>query len=343
MLESLIFQEIQEKGPLSQSRFMELALQHPAYGYYRSQEAISRDFTTSPEVSQIFGELIGAWAIDYYMKLNSPAKISLVEFGPGRGTLMADFLRIAKTSSFFLRALNLYLVEINPLLREVQSKTIHHPALWLESFADLPLATDPLIIIANEFFDSLPTNCYIRRHNILYERCIKNKSGKFEFTLVPLHKSLGVDRTWERSFIAESLMKEVCSQLLKRTGVFICIDYGYEKGEGDSLQALYKGKMSDPVAHVGMSDLTCHVDFGTLKKTALSKGLGVLGPLPQGLFLKNMGLDLRLQILKHQNPSKKKYLEVSVQRLIHPQQMGSLFKVMAIFSPPSIKPEGFKI
>ncbi|MBY0502067.1 MAG: SAM-dependent methyltransferase [Alphaproteobacteria bacterium] len=343
MLESLIFQEIQEKGPLSQSRFMELALQHQTYGYYRSHEAISRDFTTAPEVNQIFGELIGAWAIDYYMKLKSPTKISLVEFGPGRGTLIADFLRVAKASSSFISALTLYLIEINPILEEIQSKTIHYPAVWLERFADLPFATDPLIIIANEFFDTLPTNCYIRRHNVLYERCIKNESGKFEFMLVPRHKSRGGDRIWERSFVAEALIEEICSQLLKRTGVFIGIDYGYEKGEGDSLQALYKGKISDPVTYVGMSDLTCHVDFGTLKKTALSKGLGVLGPIPQGLFLKNLGLDLRLQMLKHQNPSKKAQLEASAQRLIHPQQMGSLFKVMIIFSPPSIKPEGFKI
>lgn len=341
MLESLILQEIQDKGPMSQSRFMELALQHPTYGYYRTQEAISRDFTTSPEISQIFGEIIGAWAIDYYMKLKLPAKISLVELGPGRGTLIADFLRVSNTSRSFLNALNLYLVEINPLLKEAQSKIIRHPAVWLEKFEDLPFSTDPLIVIANEFFDALPTNCYVRRHNILYERCIINEKGKFEFTLVPLYECLGVDKTWERSFVAETLVEEIYSLLLKRTGVFLCIDYGYEKGEGDTLQALYKGQKSDSIMHVGMSDLTCHVNFGALKKSATSKGLGVLGPLPQGVFLKNLGIDLRFQMLKHQNPSERDSLEASVQRLIHPQQMGSLFKAMAIFSPFSIKPEGF--
>jgi NADH dehydrogenase [ubiquinone] 1 alpha subcomplex assembly factor 7 len=138
MFESLLHKEIQERGPLSQGRFMELALQHPLYGYYRSQEAISRDFTTSPEISQLFGDVIGAWVLDYYTKLKQPKALSLLELGPGKGTLMADILRIGKLSPPFLKALKVHLVEINPLLKEAQRKIIQNPATWVEKFEMVP-------------------------------------------------------------------------------------------------------------------------------------------------------------------------------------------------------------
>jgi NADH dehydrogenase [ubiquinone] 1 alpha subcomplex assembly factor 7 len=341
MLESVLHQEIQEQGPLSQSSFMERALQHPLYGYYRSQEAVSRDFTTSPEVSQLFGDLIGAWVLDYYIKLNEPKSLSLVELGPGKGTLMADILRIGKLSSPFLKALKVHLVEINPLLKEAQGKTIPYPATWVEKFEEIPPSTDPLMILGNEFFDALPTHCYTRKDNMLYERCVDSQTGKFVFAFMPLQKSPGPDQVWEISPAAHALMDEICTRLSRQNGVFLCIDYGYEKGSGDSLQAIYKGQPSHPLSHVGASDLTCHVNFGHLKDIALSKGLGVLGPISQGQFLKNLGLDLRLEMLKHQNPSLKTCLEVGGLRLTHPQQMGDLFKVMAVYSSSFIEPTGF--
>lgn len=342
MLESILRQEIQDKGSLAQSRFMELALQHPIYGYYRSQEAVARDFTTSPEISQVFGELIGAWAIDCYIKLGQPKTISLVELGPGKGTLMADFLRVSQISKSFSEALSVYLVEINPLLKAAQQKTIQYPATWGERFEDIPHSSDPLILIANEFFDALPTNCYHRKDNRLYERRIAVNEDKFCFTLTALDESQGPDQTWEESSDAEALMQEICTRLLKQKGVFLCIDYGYEKGSGESLQALFKGGQSDPLSHVGKSDLTCHVHFGRLKEIALSRGLGVVGPIPQGRFLKNIGLDVRIEKLKYDNPCQQASLEVGATRLTHPQQMGTLFKVMAVFSPPILTPEGFE-
>jgi NADH dehydrogenase [ubiquinone] 1 alpha subcomplex assembly factor 7 len=342
MLESLLHQEVQEKGPLSQSRFMELALQHPLYGYYRSQEAISRDFTTSPEISQLFGDLIGAWVIDCYEKLNQPQALSLIELGPGKGTLMADILRIGKLSAPFLKALKVHLVEINPLLKEAQRKVIQHPATWIEKLEEVPNSNAPLMIIGNEFFDALPTHCYARKDNVLYERCVDCEDGKLVFILMPLQKDPGPDQIWESSAAVDVVMDAICSRLLRQSGVFLCIDYGYEKGRGDSLQALYKGQPSHPLSHVGTSDLTCHVNFGHLKEIALSKGLDVLGPLPQGQFLKNLGLDLRLERLKNQNPFHKASLEAGALRLTHPQQMGELFKVMAVFPPSFIKPIGFE-
>jgi SAM-dependent MidA family methyltransferase len=342
MLETLLQKEIQEQGPLSQSRFMEVALHHPHFGYYKSHEAVGQDFTTSPEISQVFGELIGAWAIDYYEKLDQPEGLSLVELGPGKGTLMADFLRMAKVSPSFSRALTLHMVEINPLLKLIQQRAISHPLHYAEEFGHIPPSSDPLILVANEFFDVLPTNCYVRKDDVLYERCVDYQEGKFRFTLLKRTENKGPDQLWEESPQANSLMKDICLRLLKQSGVFLCIDYGYEQGQGETLQALFGKKFSDPLSHIGHSDLTCHVNFGRLKDIARLHGLGVLGPLPQGQFLKNIGLDIRVEMLKHKNPSEKEELEKGVARLSHPEHMGELFKVMAVFSPPTLLPIGFE-
>lgn len=342
MLEHIVHQEIQEKGPLSQSRFMELALNHPLYGYYGSQQAVGQDFTTSPEISQVFGELIGGWAIDCYEKLGQPKVLSLVELGPGKGTLMADFLRTAKISPSFSQALNVHMVEINPLLRSIQQKTILHPLAYVDKFSNIPDSPHPLMIIANEFFDVLPTNCYVRKNDILYERCIDSQKDKLVFTLVKRGDNKGPDQVWEENSSGIRLMKEICLQLIKKGGVFLCIDYGYEQGYGETLQALFEKEPSPPLAQIGKSDLTCHVNFGRLREIAHLHGLGVLGPIPQGEFLKNIGLDLRIEMLKHKNPLEKEALEMGAIRLTHPQQMGTLFKVMAVFSPPSLMPVGFE-
>lgn len=342
MLENLVFQEIQQKGPLSQSRFMELALHHHTHGYYVSRETIGEDFTTSPEISQVFGELIGAWAIDYFEKLGQPKALSLVELGPGKGTLMADFLRMAKVSLPFVQALNIQMVEINPLLKLIQQKNIHHALNYVEKFEHIPHSSHPLIIIANEFFDVLPTNCYVRRDDVLYEKCVDIQDGKLVFTLLKRIENKGPDQAWEESPQAVSLMKEICTRLLKQKGVFLFIDYGYAEGGGESLQALFEKEPSHPLSHIGKSDLTCHINFGRLKEIALFHGLSVLGPLPQGKFLENIGLRVRIEMLKHQNPSEKAKLEIGATRLTHPQQMGTLFKVMAIFPPSSPIPLGFE-
>lgn len=341
MLENLLHQEIQEKGPLSQSRFMELALYHPTHGYYRSQEAVGQDFTTSPEISQVFGELIGAWAIDYYEKLGLPKSLSLVELGPGKGNLMADLLRMAKVSPPFSQALNIYMVEINPLLQSIQQNTIPHPLSYVKKFNHIPETNGPLIIIANEFFDVLPTNCYVRKENVLYEKCVDLQNNQLCFTLLRRMESKGPDQTWEESPTAVGLMKEISTRLLKQNGVFLCIDYGYEQGAGESLQALFKREPSPILSHIGKSDLTCHVNFGRLKEVALLHGLGVQGPFPQGKFLENLGLNVRIGMLKRQNPSQAARLEIGGTRLTHPQQMGTLFKAMAVFSPSSHIPIGF--
>lgn len=342
MLEDFLCQQIFENGPLSQSQFMEYALQHPEFGYYRTQEAISRDFTTAPEISQVFGELLGAWAIDYFNKLNKPKSLSLIELGPGRGSLLADFLRVAQQlSKPFFEALDLTLVEINPRLKTLQNKRLPHSVKWVEDFADIQPSENPLIIIANEFFDALPTTQYRRKDNRLYERCLITEKKSLSFSDVFIEENQGPDEVWEHSEKADSLIHQICDRLLKQTGVFLCIDYGYEKGTGESLQALFEGKPSDPLSHIGKSDLTCHVNFSHLKRIALSKGLGVKGPLPQGHFLNNIGLATRIKMLKEKRPEHSAALEAAAQRLTSPQQMGTVFKALAIFSPPTQIPAGF--
>lgn len=342
MLETIIRQEIQEKGPISQSRFMELALFHPIHGYYKSQTAVGQDFTTSPEISQVFGELIGAWALDYYEKLGQPKTLTLVELGPGKGTLMADFLRMANISPSFSQALNVYMVEINPLLKGIQQSTIPHSLNYVEDFDHIPDSDDPLIIIANEFFDVLPANCYTRKENILYEKCIDFQEDQLCFTLLKRVENKGPDQTWEESPMALRLMKKISTRLLKQKGAFLCFDYGYTQEVGESLQALFQKEPSHPFTHIGKADLTCHIPFGRFKEIALLHGLGVQGPLPQGKFLENMGFTLRNEMLKRQNPSEKENLEIAATRLMHPQQMGMHFKVLAVFSPSNLLPIGFE-
>ena len=341
MLEHLLREEIQKTGPLSQSRFMEISLQHPTYGYYRTQEAISQDFTTAPEISQIFGELLGLWAIDFYQKLGNPKKTSLIELGPGKGTLMTDLLRTAKVYPSFYESLDLHFIETNSLLRNKQRKTLRHSAKWGERFEDIPLSFAPLLIIANEFFDCLPVNYYVRKKNVLYERRINFEKKKLVFVLIPLKEQKGKDESWEESPMSKSLVKNICSYLSKQSGAFLCIDYGYAQGTGDSLQALHKGKPSPPLSLIGKSDLTCHVNFTTFREIALDNNLGVWGPIPQGQFLSNLGLEQRLQILKQQNPISSSNLEAGALRLIHPQQMGALFQVMAVTTSPTLSPIGF--
>lgn len=335
-------QEIQKKGQLSQSDFMEIALSHPLYGYYRSEEAINRDFTTSPEISQVFGELIGLWSLDTYLKLNHPKKITLIEMGPGKGTLMADFLRAIRVSKSFLEAIDLYLVEINPLLKTFQEKAISHSKTWTEDFKEIPISHNPLIIIANEFFDVLPTDLFVRKDNQVFKRYVVSQKEEFEFKFDFFHNNPGPDQFWEESLKTDLLMQEVCERLLKQSGIFLIFDYGYEKGQGDSFQALYRGQPSHPLSFIGKSDLSCHVNFGRLKEIAHSYNLGVLGPISQGKFLKNIGIDERIEILKQKNPAKKSNLEAGALRLTHPQQMGTIFKVMAVFSPLSLSPVGFE-
>ncbi len=342
MLDSILHELIQKNGPITQSQFMEYALQHPEYGYYRTNLAVSKDFITAPEICQVFGELIGAWATDIYHQLNEPTKLSVIELGPGKGTLITDFLRVINSiSKSFFKAIDLTLVEINPHLKDLQKSYIQHLVNWVDRIEDIPESQHPIIMIANEFFDALPTANYKRQDNKLYERHVSVANKKFHFIYRYLRNDQGPNTIWEESSATKKIMEQICHILLKQSGVFLCIDYGYESGSGDTLQAIYHGEPSDPLDHIGNSDLTCHVNFAHLKSIAQRKGLGVMGPISQRDFLKNMGLDMRVNVLKRTNPEHAASLEAAVTRLTNPLQMGTIFNVIAVFSPHTIKPAGF--
>lgn len=337
-IDSRLLKEIQDHGPLSQHRFMEAALQT----YYRTHGGIGRDFTTAPEISQVFGELIGLWCLDAYEKLGRPETLTLVELGPGKGTLMEDILRVAKMVPSFLQALDIYLVEISPHLKHTQKKALApFSPTWVETFEEIPSSSSPLLILANEFFDSLPTSFYRRKENRIYERYVDLRDEKLSFTWKFLRKETGPEGTWEESLQSLTLFQAICARLLSQKGAFLCLDYGYETGQGDTLQALYQGLPTSPLTHIGQADLTCHVNFGSFKAIALAQGLNVSGPLPQGIFLKNLHIHERIYHLKQKNPSQKGTLEAVYARLTHPSQMGLLFKALAASWPTSFNPIGF--
>jgi len=338
MLETQIKQQIKEKGPLPQSRFMELALK----AYYSGEASIGQDFTTAPEVSQLFGELIGLWTLDLYQQLGSPEKILYVELGPGRGTLMKDILRVAKLSPPFLKALDIHFVEFSPRLKKLQQQALPGiPVTWHESFETIPSSSAPLLIVANEFFDALPAAYYLRKKGILYERCVDVRDGELIFAFQPLREGEGADTSWEESADTMRWVRAIFERLKAQTGAFLCFDYGYEKGEGETLQALFEGTLSSPLQHIGASDMSFHVNFGLFRREALEQGISVWGPLSQGLFLNRLNIKQRVESLQKQNPTKGGELEAAYARLTHPLQMGLLFKALAMTSPSSLLPLGF--
>lgn len=318
--------------------FMEGANQ----AYYAHSNTVGQDFTTAPEISQVFGELIALWVFDLYEKLGRPRKLMCVELGPGRGTLLADLLRVASKVPSFYQALEIHLVETSSALAEIQGHVLVHPCIcWHKSFEEIPVSSAPLIVIANEFFDTLPTSFYRRHNNLLCERRVACEDEKFVFCDWPLGRDEGPDSLWEESVVACRLMEQISNRLLSQRGAFLCLDYGYEEGVGDTLQALFKGQPASPLDEVGAADLTCHVNFKNLRTIALSKGLKGAGPVPQGLFLRALGIEDRIKRLKEKNPHARATLEAAYQRLLHPAQMGLLFKAMTVFFPHSLHPLGF--
>ncbi|RMF75626.1 MAG: class I SAM-dependent methyltransferase [Alphaproteobacteria bacterium] len=336
---------IRREGPLRLDRFMEMALQDPAHGYYRRGDPIGRtgDFITAPEVSQLFGELVGLWLAERWMTMGRPAPVRLVELGPGRGTLMADIWRACRVVPGFHEAARIHLVESNMRLRAEQKKRLPQ-ACWHADLTDLP--DGPLLVIANEFFDALPIRQFLREAGGWRERAVgfDDRTGRLVWTDVP------VAEADLRAFLPERLAAEagegaiievapaaraVASALARRLaaggGAALIIDYGYEgPALGDTLQAVHRHRPADPLARPGAQDLTAHVDFTPLGLAARNAGLAVFGPVPQGRFLLELGLAVRLERLcRGKPPVVVEALHAGARRLVDPQEMGALFQVMA--------------
>lgn len=349
-LARLLSARIETAGPISVETFMAEALGHPQFGYYRQGAPIGRggDFITAPEISQIFGELIGLWAVTVWETMGRPEPLRLVELGPGRGVLLADALRaIAQVRPQALAALALHLVEINPDLRLQQSQQLAgagftDPPTWHTDVSDI--AAGPSIILANEFFDALPIRQFVRSGEAWCERTVGFDATTEQFqwregAATPLTLPVSLTDCAEGDVVeqcpaADALIDRIARRLQAFGGAALLIDYGYAKPSfGDTLQAVRGHRIVDPLADPGQVDLSHHVDFPSLRQVAEAAGASVYGPVPQGLFLGRLGIDVRARALVAAAPERAQSIEGSVRRLVHPGRMGVLFKAMALADP----------
>jgi len=341
-LETLIKQRIREFGPLSVADYMALCLSHFEHGYYMRRDPFGAtgDFTTSPEISQIFGELLGLWIAAQWQKQGSPEAI-LMELGPGRGTLMNDALRASKKVAKFHDKISVHLVEISPTLKQKQWAVLagKHPNIqWYENLDALPPL--PLFFIANEFFDALP----VRQHIGAQERMIAlDESMQLTFSPPILPSSLkGEGLIVESSPASMQVMKKLAAHIAQHGGGGLVIDYGYTGGSlGDTLQALKNHAFHDVLATPGEADITAHVDFDALKIAAEQMGASVFGAMPQGKFLLQIGASQRLMSLCQTAREEQRAAIMSgFERLISHEQMGELFKVLAVLPAGVDRAEG---
>lgn len=356
-LASVIAEEIDTTGPIPVARFMELALNHPEYGYYRSRDplGVGGDFITAPETSQMFGEMIGLWAAVVWEALGAPTPFTLAELGPGRGTLMADALRAGHAKPGFIEAARLHLVETSPVLRACQVTALSEfDPVFHDHVAGLP--EGPLIIIANEFFDALPARQLIRTEMGWAERCVdrvpEGEDG-FNFTVgsaVPardLPSTVTGEHTpgaiYELCPTAQAIVAELVGRYRDAPGAVLIVDYGHaESGVGETLQALRRHEYADPLSDPGTADLTAHVDFSALAQHARNTGADVFGPVGQGRFLLSLGITERAKrLMAAATAQQSDDIEAALKRLLAPSEMGNLFKVMALASPGAETPPGF--
>jgi NADH dehydrogenase [ubiquinone] 1 alpha subcomplex assembly factor 7 len=353
-LARVLAERIRRDGPLPVGDYMALCLGHPEHGYYRRAEAIGRsgDFITAPEVSQMFGELIGLWSAEIWAAMSRPRPLRLVELGPGRGTLMADALRaIGKAAPEFAAAIELHLIEINPQLRSRQAAALANAKpSWHESLGTVPAG--PAIVIANEFFDALPVRQFERTEEGWRERCVGLAAdGRLVFMPgalasappEPGHAAAPVGSVVEASPACAALAQSIARRLADQGGAALIIDYGTAStAAGDSLQAVRDHRMVGPLEMPGESDLTAHVDFAALARAARAAGAAVHGPMTQGVFLHRLGIAARAAILlRNASPEQARHIVAACERLIGEPGMGTLFKVLALTSPDLPAPPGF--
>jgi SAM-dependent MidA family methyltransferase len=339
-IETKIKDLIKKSGPISLSRYMEICLWDDENGYYTSNQVLGRhgDFITSPEISQTFGELIGLWALSFYQKFIDNKRLCITELGSGRGTLLRDAIRTICMVTKNKVDLDVTILEKSERLITLQKENLKNKNVkWISDIKGLSL--EPQVIIANEFFDALPINQYIRNNEGWYEKKITTKNGKLCFTLgnkiwVPsdsIFSNFKIGDTLEHSEQTISIFSNICNHLIKYDGVLLVVDYGNISGIGDTLQAVSGHKFGSILEKPGQSDLSSHVNFRLLKEIASKKNLYVSPVKEQQNFLLDLGIKERLKSLtKNTSSTIAEKVESEVKRLIDPDKMGSLFKVIAI-------------
>ena len=346
-IKSILTKEISKKGYISISRFMEISLTNPEEGYYIKKKPLGKagDFITAPDITQIFGEVIGAWAIDVINKINCKSSFQIVDLGGGRGTLLKDIKRIKSNNN-----ISYGFLEINKKLIIAQ-KQIVPEAKHYKSISDIPDA--PTIFIGNEFLDVFPINQYIKINETWKEVFVTKNNDRFLYCYKDIEDKILFEEN-KRNFPNEAdflevntmikkIVRDISNFLKRNNGICLFIDYGYSKGYGNTLQALKNHKYVDPLSFPGASDLTSHINFSQIINETKNIEMNFFGPISQRNFLINLGAFERLEILKKSTNSEKikNDLDEGLNRVIENSQMGELFKVCAISPKNKLIPEGF--
>jgi SAM-dependent MidA family methyltransferase len=349
-LAGLLLRRIRLSGPITIADYIADCLLHPDHGYYTTRPPFGTegDFITAPEISQMFGEVLGLCLAQTWQDQGAPAVFALAELGPGRGTLMADVLRATRGVPGFHAAAQVVLIEASPALRARQKVVLDpHPVQWADSIDALPEA--PLFLLANEFFDALPIRQFQRHAEGWQERLVGERDGQLAFGLSAATRMAALEHRLADTFPgdivetcapAQAIVAGIAQRIDRFGGAALLIDYGDWHSCGDTLQALRHHSFADPLADPGEADLTAHVDFEALAQAAAP--CAATGPVPQGVLLERLGITARAQALAGRMTGAALTAHIAAhRRLTHPEEMGQLFKALALHPRRAPPPPGF--